>query len=75
MVNSPILTMPVSELPVIDELADFMRIMRFQNLQELLVHSAPDLLKLHGFGFRSLQDLYQLLEEQGCEVMLREMES
>lgn len=71
-VNTQILIMPVSELPVIGELADFMRMMHFQNLQELLEYSAPDLLKIDGFGFRCLQDLYQLLQDNGCEGLLGE---
>jgi hypothetical protein len=70
--NPQILTKPVSELPVIEDLADFMRKMHFENLQELLNYSAPDLLRMDGFGYRCLQNLYQLLQENGCEELLSE---
>ena len=70
--NAPILTQPVDELPVIEELSDFMHQKQFATLKELLVFSAPELLKMEGFGYRCLKSLYQVLEENGCEELLRQ---
>lgn len=77
MVNSnteypPILYTPVSDLPVIDELKDFMNKMGFENLKEMLRFSAPDLLKTKGFTYRCLRDLLCILEKHNCEEELRE---
>jgi len=67
-----ILYKPVDQLPIIDELAAFMRQMEFENLKELLEFSAPDLLKTRGFGYRCLASLLRLLDDHGCIEMLRE---
>ncbi len=70
--QAPILTQPVSQLPVIEELAQFMHAMQFTNLKELLAFSVPELLKMEGFGYRCLKNLYQVLEENRCEDLLRQ---
>jgi hypothetical protein len=70
--NAPILTQPAAELPVIEELSHFMQQKQFATLKEMLVYSAPELLQMEGFGYRCLKSLYQVLEENGCEHLLRE---
>jgi DNA polymerase/3'-5' exonuclease PolX len=70
--DSPLLTQPVNQLPVIEELAHFMQQKQFANLKEMLVFSAPELLKMEGFGYRCLRSLYKVLEMNGCEDLLRE---
>ena len=67
-----ILYKPIDQLPIIEELADFMHRMEFNNLKEMLEFSAPDLLKTEGFGYRCLVSLLNLLDEHGCIDMLRE---
>lgn len=67
-----ILYQPVDQLPIVEELADFMHRMEFKNLKEMLEFSAPDLLKTQGFGYRCLASLLNLLDEHGCIEMLRE---
>jgi hypothetical protein len=38
----------------------------------MLVFSVSELLKMEGFGYRCLRSLYQLLEDNGCEEVLRQ---
>lgn len=70
--ETAILTQPVSKLPIIEELAGFMYARQFTNLKELLVFSVSELLQMEGFGYRCLKSLYQVLEENGCEDLLRQ---
>jgi ERCC4-type nuclease len=70
--QAPILTQPVNQLPLIEELADFMHRRQFSNLRDLLAFSVSELLKMEGFGYRCLKNLYQVLEENGCEDLLRQ---
>jgi hypothetical protein len=70
--NAPILNVPTAELPVIEELVEFMHVMQFRNLRDLLEFKVSDLLKMHGFGYRCLRSLYQVLEANGCEELLKE---
>jgi hypothetical protein len=70
--EAPILTQPVAQLPLIEELAQFMHHRQFANLKEMLAFSVSDLLKMEGFGYRCLKNLYQVLEDNGCEDLLRQ---
>lgn len=70
--NTPILNQPVESLPVIEELTHFMHQKGFATLKDMLAYSAPELLKMEGFGYRCLKSLYQVLEENGCEQFLRQ---
>jgi hypothetical protein len=70
--EAPILTQPVAQLPLIEELAQFMHHRQFDNLKEMLAFSVSDLLKMEGFGYRCLKNLYQVLEDNGCEDLLRQ---
>jgi hypothetical protein len=45
---------------------------QFANLKEMLAFSVSDLLKMEGFGYRCLKNLYQVLEDNGCEDLLRQ---
>lgn len=67
-----ILSMPVEKLPIIEELAVYMRHMDFKNLRELLEFTAPQLLNTPGFTYRCLRDVLELLHQHGCEELLRE---
>lgn len=67
-----ILTMPAAQLPVIDELTLFMNGHNIHNLQELLAFNVSQLLRMEGFGYRCLKNLYQVLEDNGCEDLLRQ---
>jgi hypothetical protein len=59
-----ILYKDMSELPIIEELASFMKKQNFRNLDELIKYSVPELQKMEGFGYRCLKDLYQILGEE-----------
>jgi hypothetical protein len=70
--QAPILTQPVNQLPLIEELVDFMYHRQFSNLSELLAFRVSELLKMEGFGYRCLKNLYKVLEDNGCEDLLRQ---
>lgn len=68
--SSSILTQPVNQLPIIEELATFMHEQGFANIKELLVYKVSDLLKMEGFGYRCLKSLFEVLQANGCEDLL-----
>ncbi|SMD37672.1 hypothetical protein SAMN04488029_3404 [Reichenbachiella faecimaris] len=68
-----LLTRPVVDLPISDRLRRFFEIMDFDNLKDLLAaYSGSQLLSLNGFDYHCLTEVYWMLEEGGCEEMLRE---
>ncbi len=70
--SSTVLFQPPTELPVIEELINFMHYHHFQHLDDLLHFTVQELLDMEGFGYRCLVSLYQLLEQYGCEEMLEQ---
>lgn len=64
--EAPILYTAPEDLPVIEELKDFMKSNGFKNLKDMLEFSGEDLLKMDGFGYRCLVDYMNLLEKHEC---------
>ena len=69
-----ILRLPVDQLDVYDELKRYMKENGFNNLDELLQYSAPELLKTPGFTYRCLESLLRILDRNGYSDHLRERE-
>ncbi|NJO87524.1 MAG: hypothetical protein HC831_00130 [Chloroflexia bacterium] len=68
-----LLTESVVDLSISDRLRQFLEIVGFDNLKDLLLaYSAPELLNLKGFDYHCLTEIYWMLEEGGCEDILRE---
>lgn len=68
-----LLTTPVHELALSKELTSFMIQWGFGNLGDLLsTYSIPQLLAREGFDYHCLVEVYRLLEDYGCEGVIRE---
>ena len=72
MSTPAILTQPVEELSVSAELSGFMRQHQLSCLQVLLEYPSYELLKMNGFSYHCLVELYRLLRAHQCEGYLRE---
>ena len=45
----------------------------FANLKEFLELKTHQMLKIDGFGYRELKELYQFLESNNCESFIKEI--
>lgn len=70
--EAPILYKRPEDLPVIDELKEFMRFNGFLNMKDMLEVSGEDLLKMEGFGYRCLINYMNLLEKHHCLALFKE---
>jgi hypothetical protein len=65
-----ILTIPIHELPVSDEIRDICRQHGFKNLEELLKVSDYEMIHNLGFSYHAVIDLFGYLQSVGLEDLI-----
>jgi hypothetical protein len=72
MSNLLLLEKPANELDISKELKEFMQQSGFANLNQMLQYCTGELLKMEGFGYRQLKEIYTFLEAHQLSSMLKE---
>jgi DNA-directed RNA polymerase alpha subunit len=72
MPDLSLLEKPIDQLEISPELALFMLHSGFSTLNQMLRYRVSELLKMEGFGYRLLKELYKLLAANGCDRMLNQ---
>ncbi len=70
--RSPILTKPINELPVSEELVRFMIFHGYENLQELIKEKTSKLQRSKGWNVMCFESLLNILDKHNCLDMLSE---
>lgn len=72
MSNLPLLEKSAEELDLSKELKNFMQYSGFSNLNQMLQYRTGELLKMKGFGYRLLKEIYILLDNNNSIALLKE---